>query len=93
MLMNKTPSRRRPAARARFRLAEVAQRSHTQDIGDWLAVIASWRSVGITTEGTLTQYRRDGIVFRPLRDAPPVAVQLIWRRHDPHPPRTRPSPC
>src|SRR6202035_2667458 len=58
---------------------------HTQDIDDWLAVIATGRSVGITTEGTVTQYRRDGIVFRPLRDAPPVAVQLIWRRHDPHP--------
>jgi len=57
----------------------------TQDIDDWLAVIATGRSVGITTEGTMTQYRRDGIVFRPLRDAPPVAVQLIWRRHDPHP--------
>ena len=57
----------------------------TQDIDDWLAVIATGRSVGITTEGTLTQYRRDGIVFRRLRDAPPVAVQLIWRRHDPHP--------
>jgi DNA-binding transcriptional LysR family regulator len=57
----------------------------THDIDDWLAVIATGRSVGITTEGTLTQYRRDGIVFRPLRDAPPVAVQLIWRRHDPHP--------
>jgi DNA-binding transcriptional LysR family regulator len=58
---------------------------HTQDIDDWLAVIATGRSVGITTEGTVTQYRRDGIVFRPLRDAPPVAVRLIWRRHDPHP--------
>src|SRR3984957_6500272 len=58
---------------------------HTQDIDDWLAVIATGRSVGITTEGTVPQSRRDGIVFRPLRDAPPVAVQLIWRRHDPHP--------
>jgi DNA-binding transcriptional LysR family regulator len=28
---------------------------------------------------------REGIVFRPPRDAPPVAVHLIWRRHDPHP--------
>jgi hypothetical protein len=25
------------------------------------------------------------VVFRPLRDAPPIAVHLIWRRHDPHP--------
>ena len=31
------------------------------------------------------QYRRDGVVFRPLRDAPPITVQMIWRRHDPHP--------
>jgi hypothetical protein len=36
-------------------------------------------------EGTAAQYRRDGVVFRPLRDAPPITVQMIWRRHDPHP--------
>ncbi|MFI2670523.1 LysR family transcriptional regulator [Streptomyces albidoflavus] len=45
---------------------------HTHDIGDWLAAIA-------------TQYRRDGITYRPVRDASPVPVHLIWRRHDPHP--------
>jgi hypothetical protein len=33
---------------------------------------------GRTTPG------RDGVVFRPLRDAPPIAVHLCWRRHDPH---------
>jgi DNA-binding transcriptional LysR family regulator len=58
---------------------------HTQDIDDWLAVIASGRCVGITPESTVTQYRREGIVFRPLRDAAPVSVLFIWRRHDPHP--------
>jgi hypothetical protein len=26
-----------------------------------------------------------GALFRPLRDAPPITVQMIWRRHDPHP--------
>jgi DNA-binding transcriptional LysR family regulator len=57
----------------------------TGDIDDWLAVIAAGGGVGITPEGTTAQYRRDGVVFRPLRDAPPVAVQVIWRRHDPHP--------
>jgi hypothetical protein len=41
--------------------------------------------VGITPEGTTGQYRREGVVFRPLRDAPPIAVHLAWRRHDPHP--------
>jgi len=24
-------------------------------------------------------------VFRPLRDAPPITVRMIWRQHDPHP--------
>lgn len=58
----------------------------THDIDDWLAVIAAGGGcIGITPEGTITQYRRDGIVFRPLRDAPPVIVQMIWRRQDPHP--------
>ncbi|WP_327701276.1 LysR family transcriptional regulator [Streptomyces decoyicus] len=58
---------------------------HTQDIDDWLALIATGRTVGITPESTVNQYRRDGIVFRRLRDAAPIAVHLIWRRHDPHP--------
>ncbi len=57
----------------------------TRDIDDWLTVIASGGGVGITPEGTTGQYGRDGVVFRPLRDAPPIAVQMIWRRHDPHP--------
>ena len=58
---------------------------YIQDIDDWLAIIVTGRSIGITAEGTVTQYRRDGIVYRPIRDAEPIAVRLIWRRHDPHP--------
>jgi DNA-binding transcriptional LysR family regulator len=57
----------------------------TRDIDDWLAIIAAGDGIGITPESTTAQYRRDGVVFRPLRDAPPIAVQMIWRRHDPHP--------
>jgi DNA-binding transcriptional LysR family regulator len=57
----------------------------TRDIDDWLSVIAAGAGVGITPEGTTGQYRRDGVVFRRLRDAPPIAVHLAWRRHDPHP--------
>jgi len=57
----------------------------TRDIDDWLAVIAAGGGIGITPEGTTAQYRRDGVVFRPVRDAPPITVQMIWRRHDPHP--------
>ncbi len=55
------------------------------DVDDWLAVIATGRCVGVTAESTLTQYRRQGVVFRRLRDAPPVPVRLIWWRDDPHP--------
>ena len=58
---------------------------YIQDIDDWLAAIATGRYVGMTPESTATQYRRDGIVYRLVRDAPPVAVHLAWRRHDPHP--------
>ncbi|TGB14567.1 LysR family transcriptional regulator [Streptomyces sp. MZ04] len=58
---------------------------YTRDIDDWLAIIASGRCVGLTPESTGNQYRRDGVVFRPLRNAAPITVRLIWRRHDPHP--------
>ncbi|MDT0353080.1 LysR family transcriptional regulator [Pseudonocardia charpentierae] len=61
------------------------QVEETHDIDDWLAVIAAGRCVGVTTEGTLSQYRRQGIVFRRLVGAPPVPVRLIWWRDDPHP--------
>jgi DNA-binding transcriptional LysR family regulator len=57
----------------------------TRDIDDWLAVIAAGGAVGVTPEATTAQYRRVGIVFRPLLDAPQVPVLMIWRRHDPHP--------
>jgi len=66
----------------------AAERPHlreTRDIDDWLSIIAAGGGIGITPEGTTTQYKRDGVVFRPLRDAPPIAVYLSWRRHDPHP--------
>jgi DNA-binding transcriptional LysR family regulator len=57
----------------------------TRDIEDWLSVIAAGGGVGITPEGTTSQYRRDGVVFRLVRDAPPITVTMIWHRHNPHP--------
>jgi DNA-binding transcriptional LysR family regulator len=56
-----------------------------EQVDDWLAAIAAGRCVGLTPHATVTQYRRDGIVYRPVRDAPPVDVYLIWARLDPHP--------
>jgi len=58
---------------------------YTHDVDDWLAAIASGRCIGLTPQATTTQYRRDGVVYRPVRDAPPVDVHLIWNRQDPHP--------
>ncbi|MFI2435400.1 LysR family transcriptional regulator [Streptomyces sp. NPDC018693] len=57
----------------------------THDVDDWLTVIATGRSVGMTAESTANQYPRPGIVYRPVRDAEPVAVRMAWWRDDPHP--------
>ncbi|MFE7111995.1 LysR family transcriptional regulator [Streptomyces sp. NPDC057575] len=59
--------------------------TYTHDIDDWLAAIATSYCVGLTPQATAAQYRRDGIVYRPLRNAAPVPVHLIWRRQAPHP--------
>ena len=58
---------------------------YTKDIDDWLTAIAGGRYIGVTPQATIGQYQREGIVFRPLRNAEPVLVRFIWRRHDPHP--------
>jgi DNA-binding transcriptional LysR family regulator len=58
---------------------------YTQDVDDWLAAIASGRCVGMTAQATTTQYRREGVTYRPVRDVPPIDVHLIWHREDPHP--------
>ncbi|MEV5310926.1 MULTISPECIES: LysR family transcriptional regulator [unclassified Streptomyces] len=55
------------------------------DVDDWLTVIATGRCIGMTAESTANQYRRPGVVYRPVRDAEPVAVRLAWWRDDPHP--------
>lgn len=57
----------------------------TYDVDDWLTVIATGRCVGMTAESTANQYPRPGVVYRPVRDAEPIAVRLAWWRDDPHP--------
>ncbi|AZQ39531.1 LysR family transcriptional regulator [Streptomyces cyaneochromogenes] len=57
----------------------------THDVDDWLTVIATGRCVGVTAEATANQYPRPGVVYRPVRDAEPIAVRLAWWRDDPHP--------
>jgi DNA-binding transcriptional LysR family regulator len=57
----------------------------SREIDDWLTVIATGRCVGVTAQSVVDHYPRPGIVYRPVRDAEPVAVRLVWWRDDPHP--------
>ena len=54
-------------------------------VDEWLTVIAADRAVGMTSEATARQHPRPGVTYRPVRDAPPVAVQLAWWRDSPPP--------
>lgn len=63
-------------------------RPATETVGnldDWLAAIGTGRVVGITAEATAAQYRRPDVVYRPVRDAAPLPVRVVWWRDDPHP--------
>ncbi|MGO0578047.1 LysR substrate-binding domain-containing protein [Ornithinimicrobium panacihumi] len=55
----------------------------TQDMEEWLALIAAGHASGMTTEATAYQHPRPGIVYRRVRDAPSVPVWLAWWRDDP----------
>ena len=61
------------------------QTEETHDMDDWLTLISTGRCVGVTAESTASQYLRHGIVYRPIRDAEPIAVRLAWWRDDAHP--------
>lgn len=37
----------------------------------------------LSSEATAHQFPRPGIRYRPLYDAPPIAVWLVWWRDDP----------
>lgn len=52
-------------------------------IDEWLTVIEVGRAVGITAEATRHQHPRPGVVFRPVQDAPPLPVHIVWRADDP----------
>ena len=39
----------------------------------------------MTSVATTHQHRRPGVVYRRVRDAPPVQVLLAWWREDPPP--------
>lgn len=61
--------------------------ANTTDVEDWLTMISAGRAVGVTAESTGDQYRRAGLVYRPVRDASPIPVYVAWSRAEP--PRDR----
>ncbi|MCW4386477.1 LysR family transcriptional regulator [Salinibacterium sp. SYSU T00001] len=62
--------------------ARPAETVVINDVDDWLTYIGSGAARGVTTEATTEQYRRHGVVYRPVRDAPAVAVFLAWSATD-----------
>lgn len=54
-----------------------------RSVDDWLINIAAGQLVGVSAESTVHLYRRPGVVYRLLRDAPPVPVRLLWWRDAP----------
>jgi hypothetical protein len=54
-------------------------------VDEWLTVVAAGQAVGLTAEATATQHPRPGVVYRPVRDAPPVEVSLVWWGDSPPP--------
>ncbi|NEK60657.1 LysR family transcriptional regulator [Geodermatophilus sabuli] len=54
-------------------------------VDEWLTVIAAGQALGVTAEATAAQHPRPGVVYRPVRDAPPVPVWLAWWADSPPP--------
>ena len=46
----------------------------THSVDEWLTLVAAGPAVGMTSEATVAQYPRPGVVYRPVRDVPPVQV-------------------
>jgi DNA-binding transcriptional LysR family regulator len=57
----------------------------TGSVDEWLTLIAAGQAVGLTSEATVAQYPRPGVIYRPVRDAQPMPVWLAWWRDDPPP--------
>ncbi|MCW2134849.1 LysR family transcriptional regulator [Arthrobacter sp. VKM Ac-2550] len=53
------------------------------NIDDWLTVISSGKARGITAEATMHQYRRPGLTYRLVRDAPALPVYAAWPKSRP----------
>ena len=56
----------------------------TVDVDDWLTIVGEGRARGVTSEATFHQYRRTGLVYRLIRDAPPIEIHAAWPLKNAH---------
>jgi DNA-binding transcriptional LysR family regulator len=54
-------------------------------VEDLLTSVVAGQAIGMTSAATTRQHRRPGVVYRRVRDAPPITVSLAWWREDPPP--------
>jgi DNA-binding transcriptional LysR family regulator len=54
-----------------------------QGVDDWLTLISTGQAMGMSSEATATQYPRPGVVYKLVRDAPPLPVFLAYWKDDP----------
>jgi DNA-binding transcriptional LysR family regulator len=54
-----------------------------QGVDDWLTLISTGQAMGMSSEATATQYPRPGVVYKVVRDAPPISVFLAYWKDDP----------
>ena len=68
-----------PPARRPERTVEVG------NTDEWLMAIAAGTAVGVTVRSSESMYAHPDVVYRPIRDAAPVSVSLMWREPPSHP--------
>jgi DNA-binding transcriptional LysR family regulator len=57
-------------------------RTRAETLEEWLAEIAFGRGVNVVPSSLAREYRRPGLAFVPVSDAPPSRLVLAWRRED-----------
>ncbi len=59
-----------------------AVRSRAGTVEEWLAEISFGRGVNVIPAGMAEEYRRPGLAFVPVSDAPPSRLVVAWPRND-----------
>jgi DNA-binding transcriptional LysR family regulator len=62
-----------------LRTAAPLVRTSAGTVEEWLAEISFGRGVNVVPSGLAEQYRRPGLAFVPVSDAPPSRLVLAWR--------------